>query len=81
MAAGDSCVAERIALVKAGALDQPRRRKLYLAVLRRISGNASLFNAEFLGQSIKDGYRDDGVFEEAAGAAAIRISRHQEHAF
>src|SRR3984957_20169401 len=48
--AGDSCVAERIALMKAGALDQPCRRKLYLAVLRRISGNAPLFNAELLGQ-------------------------------
>ena len=37
--------------------------------------------AQLLSQRIKDRYRDDRVFEEASGAAAIRIARHQQHSF
>ncbi len=83
VAGGDGGVAEGVAFGQAGLLNEPGSRDLYGGgefrcktdgIVGRLFGGGSSDLRE-------PGFGDDGVFEEAARAAAIGIAFDEKHAF
>src|SRR5215469_3919549 len=78
MAAGDTCRAERIALVKTRLLYQPGGWQFEESFSSRIARNPI---AESGRDASEVDRADDRILEEAACAAAVGIAVDDEHAF
>ena len=77
VAAGNAGMSENVAFVKTRLLDEPGSGQLDEVISGRMAGNAT---GKFGNAGIVAG-ADDGILEEAAGAAAVGIPGDDKHAF
>jgi len=80
VARGDSGLAEGKALWKASMFEEPRGGEFDIAVVGSPVGDFFDGNVQVGGDAGQDGCRDDGIFEEGAGTAAVGFALDDQHA-